>query len=88
MYEILTKFANLVFECNKPQILYEVYSHIPTAHCNVKFLNMVKGKNITKHHILILYLLENKLLSRNKRPWKISAYGPCNHFDLENIQIT
>ncbi len=24
----------------------------------------------------ILYLLENKLLSKNKLPWKISTYGP------------
>ncbi len=32
----------------------------------------------------LLYLLENKLPSKNKLPWKISAYGPCNHSDLEN----
>ncbi len=35
----------------------------------------------------LLYLLENKLLSKNKLPWKISAYGPCNHFDLKNKRL-
>ncbi len=31
---------------------------------------------------MLLYLLENKL------PWKISAYGHCNHFNWENKRLS
>ena len=37
--------------------------------------------------ISVLYLLENKLLSSNKLPWKIIVYGPWSHFLLKNKHL-
>ncbi len=59
---------------SKENCNYSVWEHYPYI-------------TLSGDSILILYLLENKLLSKSKLPWKIIAYVACNHFELENKRL-